>query len=413
MLAKLLLALFVVAASHASPLSSNHDVSCENGLFCDKGQTCMSKAPGAGAMLACSPHPNAVICNDKRFSCRAGSTCYNQRCTWTPDSGRTGSFQASTSENARFVESGDGVYILPTDAPGLRNIGSDVCNLLIPRLPSFCICEAFLDGLGSSVKCQTNIGDVFNSFIIAHFKPCDATPTIGYSFGAGFLGTNYATSNMSFTGAYDRQYRISDAAFDMIYNGIYPQADVSGNVSTIKNARIRADVSLDFCGNVNTITEKYSGCAGQSREMGRKFSDYLEVTGARPPFLIELQYMPPCMCILILLNLLMLPCSDPFPQHQFPYLSSPAISTFVVFAPPNKLPNFLRLVRASRGAKRGVYKCQDISALVKSPCSWSCTSCWHSVAAAPHTTEAHSTHAALSAALMPQSCAPPTRVAFS
>ena len=37
----------------------------------------------------------------------------------------------------------------------------------------------------------------------------------------------------------------------------------------------------------------------------------------------------------------------------------------------------------------------------------------HFAFAQPHTTEAHSTHAALSAALMPQLCAPPTRVALS
>ena len=134
--------------------------------------------------------------------------------------------------------------------------------------------------------------------------------------------------------------------------------------------------------------------------------------------------MPPhcafgCSRTRLIINVLIFPCSDPSPRHQFPYLSSPSATwTFLTFAVPTTwhkpgLPNFLRLILASRGAKRGVYKCQEISALVKSPYSWSCTLCWHSVAAAPHTTEAHSTQAALSAALMPQLCAPPTRVAFS
>jgi hypothetical protein len=255
----------------------------------------MSTAPGAGAKLACSPLPNAVICNDKRFSCPAGSTCSHKLCT--PDNGGD-PFTAFISQNANYVASstyGDGVDNLPTDAPGLKgNLGSDICKSLIPKLPSFCMCEAYWDG--SSVMCQVNVGDFFNTFINAEFKPCGSgsgsatTRFTNHSWGAGFLAKHVASGEMQFIDDYHQRSLISGANFSMLNNGVYAVADVSGK---IKNAQIKADVSLDVCGQVNVNVEKFSGCASESNRLRKQFSEYLDVPGARPPFFVAWQYMPP------------------------------------------------------------------------------------------------------------------------
>jgi hypothetical protein len=300
MFAKLLLALLVVAAAHASTLSTldgkhslSYSVDCNNGLFCATGQTCMSTAPGAGAKLACSPYPNAVICNDKRFSCPAGKTCLDRDCTQT---GRQ-SIRASKSENAQYVASstyGDGVDILPTDAPGLKGIiGKKICKSLIPILPSFCSCSSD-SGIsdGSNVACQVNVGDRFNSFINVRFKPCDSNPTITYSWGDGILGTDAASDDQEFTDDHDRQIPIPGTSLDWLGYKVNAQADVSGKFSVNK---IIADVRLDVCSEavVNNNGNRFRGCAGESSDMTEKFSAYLDVPGARPPFLVAWQYMPP------------------------------------------------------------------------------------------------------------------------
>jgi hypothetical protein len=41
----------------------------------------MTHEHGAGRIGGCSPFPNAVICNDRRFSCPSGTKCWNSTCT--------------------------------------------------------------------------------------------------------------------------------------------------------------------------------------------------------------------------------------------------------------------------------------------------------------------------------------------
>jgi hypothetical protein len=61
---------------------------CHNGLFCDATQTCMSHESGAGMIGGCSPFQNAVICNDRRYSCPYGTKCWNSSCVH-PDGSKT------------------------------------------------------------------------------------------------------------------------------------------------------------------------------------------------------------------------------------------------------------------------------------------------------------------------------------
>ena len=280
MLAKLLLALSVAAAAHAITLAPGDSVSCENGLFCAKGQTCMSKGEGAGAKLACSPHPNAVVCNDKRFSCPAGSTCFNQLCT--PVEGGE-PFEASTSLDAESVglrTYGDGVYILPTDAPGLKGIDSDICNRVNPILPSFCNCSVTY-----GVTCQVYAGEHFSAFINARFMPCGASPTISYSWGAGIFGreNDVASGSQQFNASYNKQtFPIPGTDATFFGSGLYAGAVVSGSVN---NTVMSANVGLDICGTINFIFKKISGCASDS-SFTTRVSKFLGVPGARPPFLI-------------------------------------------------------------------------------------------------------------------------------
>jgi len=276
MIKKLLIAISVISAAQAITLAPGASVSCDNGLFCASGQTCISKYQGAGAKLACSPHPNAVVCNDKRFSCPAGSTCFNELCT--PTNGGE-PFQASTSVDAISVglrTYGNGIFILPTDAPGrVKDIGSDICNLINPALPSFCNCGSTYSG--SNVTCQANVGNLLNAFINAWFMPCGSPASIGYNYGAGILGQSVASGGQVFSAHYDEEFTIPGASFGFLGTGFSADADLSGDIS---NAVITANVGLDVCGQINLLFTTFSGCASQSSQ----FTNFLGITVPVPIF---------------------------------------------------------------------------------------------------------------------------------
>ena len=91
----------LLCSANAAPSIPNLQ-QCGNGISCAPSQTCMTNATGAGAVVinfplschyfyflspllnaphspvlqyACSPLPNAVRCNDARFSCPSTTTC--------------------------------------------------------------------------------------------------------------------------------------------------------------------------------------------------------------------------------------------------------------------------------------------------------------------------------------------------
>ena len=165
-----LLAIALVAAAHAITESPIDSVSCNNGLFCALGQTCMSQEQGAGALLACSPHPKAVVCLDSRYSCPSGTACFNQLCT--PEIGGD-SFPASLSLDAVFIGSrtyGNGVYIGPTDFPGqVKDLGNDICKKITLFLPFSCRCNSV--PTGAEVQCASAISYI-SAWSATKFEPC-------------------------------------------------------------------------------------------------------------------------------------------------------------------------------------------------------------------------------------------------
>ena len=185
MMRAFLLAIALVAAVHAITESPIDSVSCNNGLFCALGQTCMSQEQGAGALLACSPHPNAVMCPDSRYSCPSATACFNQLCT--PEIGGD-SFPASLSLDAVFIGSrtyGNGVYIGPTDFPGqVKDLGSDICKK-ITGIPSYCTCKSI--PTGARVACPFNIGTTatLNGWSVTKFEPCAGTAAVSFATGGG------------------------------------------------------------------------------------------------------------------------------------------------------------------------------------------------------------------------------------
>ena len=275
MLAKLLLALSVVAAAQAITLAPGASVSCDNGLFCAMGQSCMSKEQGAGSRLACSPHPNAVVCNDMRFSCPSGSTCFNELCT-PVDGGKP--FKASTSFDALSVglrTYGNGVYLLPTDAPGLKgNLGDAICNVVAPlMIPNFCNCSS--NSSGASVMCKANVGDIISAWIGGSFLPCGSPASIGYTYGASVGGQQVFGGSENYVAAYDTEIPIPGATYKLMGYGIGADANVNG---TINNAVITANLGVDICGSVPF----YSGCASQYPGI----ASWFDVSGTcLPPFL--------------------------------------------------------------------------------------------------------------------------------
>jgi hypothetical protein len=281
MLAKLLLALSLVAAAQAIPLSAGMSTSCNNGIFCAMGQTCMSEEQGSGAMLACSPHTNATICMDRRFSCPSGSTCFNALCT--PSDGGA-PFNASWSLDAMSVglrTYGKGIYILPTDAPGhVKDLGSDICNLANRNLPGFCRCYSDAwSQYGAQLRCDANVGNHFRAFVHAWFEPCGQVAKIGYTYGVN-VGGRLLEQKQDYEGHYDHHFPIPGASFTVMGNGLSADAILSGDVY---NRRIEAGVSLDVCGRYNTFWGSSQSCASESWLIQQFFEGIVRVPRKQSP----------------------------------------------------------------------------------------------------------------------------------
>ena len=71
-----LLVIIAFASAAASPLIfATGDILCANGATCSSSQTCVPHANNASDKYACSPFPNAVVCDDYRFSCPENHVC--------------------------------------------------------------------------------------------------------------------------------------------------------------------------------------------------------------------------------------------------------------------------------------------------------------------------------------------------
>lgn len=276
MLAYTILTLSFVAAAHAIPLSAGISTSCNNGLFCAFGQTCMSQEQGAGAMLACSPHINATLCMDRRYSCPSGSTCFNSLCT--PSDGGP-PFNASWSLDATSVglrTYGKGIFILPTDTPGhVMDLGSDICNLANRFLPSFCKCHSDAwSEYGAQVRCDVSVGNFMQSFVHAWFEPCGQRPRIGYTYGVNIAGNQLLEEKKDFDASYQVKVGIPGARVVLYGNGLSTDIVLSGQ---IYDQTVEAGISLDVCGRVNIPLVKGYKCASDMRIVKDFFQSLVNV----------------------------------------------------------------------------------------------------------------------------------------
>jgi len=288
----------------SSQATNSTMLSCGNGLTCAAGQTCTSTLQGAGARNVCSPHANAVICNDTRFSCPAGSTCQAEQCT--PSNGGA-SVNASTAFNAVSIERrtyGNGVHISPNDPPGTaKDLGSDICNALAPSLPGLCSCGSirqYLPGgptnsTAAEVYCPISfIHDYFSTLeVIALFVPCTSGgPRIHYEYSIGDESVNKQNVvpqvfpagpiNPSLTHTFNQWLNIPGCSTNLVGMPApyyYLTAGFSGTVNLI-NKTIAASLSVDVCGTaVNPGTGQISGCASQ---YPTRFKTELGATSACP-----------------------------------------------------------------------------------------------------------------------------------
>jgi len=277
MFAKLLLTLSLVAAAQAIPLSAGMSTSCNNGIFCAMGQTCMSQEQGSGAMLACSPHTNATICMDRRFSCPSGSTCFNSLCT--PSDGGA-PFNASWALDAFSVglrTYGNGIYILPTDAPGhVKDIGSDICSLVNRNVPGFCRCISdWSSPNGASLKCDVGVGNFIRAYANAWFRPCGNPLSIGFAYGVNMVGRSLLKTEKSFTSSYSFQFPIPGTSFSVLGTGLSADIILAGQLG---GRSIGAGVSVDVCGSINLgWFGTTSGCAGESYILRTGFESLVHV----------------------------------------------------------------------------------------------------------------------------------------
>jgi hypothetical protein len=281
MFAKLLLALSLAAAAQAISLMPAASLSCSNGLFCAMGETCMSNEQGAGAKLACSPFPNAVVCNDRRHSCPSGSTCFNELCT-PANTGKP--FKASMAKDAVSVglrTYGQGIYIHPNDAPGsVNNIGSDICNMFAPNLANFCLCNG--SSSYASVTCQANIGNYITTFVGVKVVLSSGIDFM-YSYGPGAVpGMNGLTYGMLPRGPTTQSFPIVGASIKFLGIGISTTADFSVKY----NNSVSLDVSVGACvqyGTVPGLNSSIPSSVCSYQPAGQNLLGFANISGAHPP----------------------------------------------------------------------------------------------------------------------------------
>jgi len=237
-------ALALLCGASALPNIAPNAQNCGNGIFCAHSQTCMSNATGAGLLFACSPLPNAVRCNDARWSCPASSTC-------SDDDSALGSSKCVASDGS-VVDAV--VNVDPLEVAEMRDFGegmqpanvNSMCGVITSlfQLPNFCRCAA--ERRGGTLTCTTSIGGV-SLGASAWIRPCASPASIGYSAWVNLNGRRLAGVGQEWRASFQVNVPIPHANVNIGIAGAGARAEFSAQVN---NMVITTRLALGACGNV-------------------------------------------------------------------------------------------------------------------------------------------------------------------
>lgn len=212
---------------------------CTNGIYCASKQTCMSNITGAGLLYACSPLPDAVRCNDARYSCPHSYICSkNAQCI----SNTTDDIvDAVINLNAfRVAESRD-------FGKGMRLTSISICGAITNnfRLPNFCRCRD--SGGGSEITCVIGMQTYITVGASAWFRPCATPSNFGYRAWASLLGINMGIGN-TWTTTFSINRPIPGASFELGNSNVGARAELSGEISRFI---ISSRLAIGVCGQLS------------------------------------------------------------------------------------------------------------------------------------------------------------------
>ena len=195
-----------------------------SGNVCFKSETCVpTPPPHTGMMYACSPHINATICSDSRYSCPHSLSCDLEAHVCVNEFG-----QQPMSENGRAV-------IQQQQQPYLEKKQQQqqqtVCHLLLFTMPSYCTCTESGANNGAVFTCTVTV-DVFNVVTKMDLEPCmtplhidievvqgvdfkipsleigtnEFFPIPGFSINIPYIGTNDVGVSADIQGSIDALY---------------------------------------------------------------------------------------------------------------------------------------------------------------------------------------------------------------
>jgi hypothetical protein len=218
------LVIFGGSINALAPIGANVD--CANGIYCAPRQTCMSNISGAGLFYACSPLPNAVRCNDARYSCPSSFVCSkNARCI-------SNSTYSDDMNDVDAVVNLDAFHVakMRDFGKGLKPTSVSICGAVTRnfRLPNFCTCRD--GGGGSEIACMIGLQTYITIGASAWFRPCATPSNFGYRAWASLLGISLGVGN-TWTTTFTINRPIPGASFELGRSNVGARAELSGEIS--------------------------------------------------------------------------------------------------------------------------------------------------------------------------------------
>jgi len=239
-------ALALLCGSNALPsIVSSQD--CGNGISCASSQTCMSNATGAGLLFACSPLPNAVRCNDARFSCPASFTCAeDSKCLAADGSFIDAIVNVDAFQVAEMRDFGN----------GMKPTAFQICGAITTyfQLPNFCQCKGA--SLGGELSCTIGLQNYITIGASAWLLPCASPANMGYKAWVNVLGASKSIGQ-TWTASFQYKMPIPYASFTIGVADVGAQAILSADISRLV---LSSKIAIGVCAKVGVGYFSYQIC---------------------------------------------------------------------------------------------------------------------------------------------------------